>query len=365
MGDRFKALLASQLVAKIKEKHGENILTSADATRIRRVARIPSGIFFLDYALGGGFPAGRINIIWGHKSTGKTVISLRTLGNAQKLCANCHTFPDIDSGKCACGKFLETVCAFLDVEGTSWDAEWARLQGVDTNTVLLSVPEYAEQSLDIAEALFRSGDVDFVVLDSLAFLTPAKEIEESTGKALQAEQARVVGRAIRKFVSAFNYVGNRTGRRPTLICTNQIRMKVGLLFGNPEMQPSGHAPGFSATTETKTSGGEYKIDENTGRPIHVDLKFKIEKNKSSGPKVEGGWRLMLANTDTYKKGDVYEVPMMIDKGLQLGLVEKDGRKWKCLGTKYETKISLITKMTEDGDLKRQYASLLLKLLMTE
>jgi len=360
--DRLKALMSSELIKKIKKKHGSNILTPADEFRIKSVPRIPTGIFFYDYALGGGgFPAGRANIIWGHKSTGKTVLCFRAMGNAQKMCANCYTFPDEETGECSCGDFRETLCAFLDVEG-SWDHEWARLHGVNPDRVLLSVPEYAEQTLDIAEALLRSGDVDFLVIDSLAFLTPAKEIEESTAKALQAEQARVLGRGIRKFGAALNHMGSVTGRRPTLLFTNQIRMKVGLLFGNPETQPGGLAPGFSATTETKTYGGKYEMDETTGRPIHVDLSFRVEKNKSAGAKIEGEWRLMLADTTIKRKGEVYDEPAMVDMGIRVSLVRKEGSGWVCLGEKYKSKSALLKRMVAEPALKKKYGDVLMATL---
>jgi recombination protein RecA len=359
--DRFARLMQSDLIAKIQKKHGKSILTPADEFKIKRVPRIPTGIFFYDYALGGGFPAGRTNIVWGHKSTGKTVICLRAMGNAQKLCANCYTFPDPETGKCQCGKFRETICSFLDVEG-SWDHDWAKLHGVNPDRVLLSVPEYAEQTLDIAEALLRSGDVDFLVIDSLAFMTPAKEIEESAGKALQAEQARVLGRGIRKFGAALNHMGNVTGRRPTLLFTNQIRMKVGLLFGNPETQPGGYAPGFSATTETKTFGGKYEMDEVTGRPLHVDMSFRVEKNKSAGAKIEGEWRLMLADTTIKKKGEVYDEPAMVEMGIKIGLVEKDGNGWTCLGEKYRSKSLLTTALVEGPGLKAQFKDTMMSVL---
>lgn len=362
--DRFAALMASDLIASIRKKHGKNILAPADELQIKKMPRIPTGIFFYDYALGGGgFPAGRTNIIWGHKSTGKTVICLRAMGNAQKLCANCYTFPDAKTGKCHCKKFRETICAFLDVEG-SWDHDWARLHGVNPDRVLLSVPEYAEQTLDIAEALLRSGDVDFLVIDSLAFLAPENEIKESTAKALQAEQARVLGRGIRKFGAALNHIGNVTGRRPTLLFTNQIRMRVGVLFGNPETQPGGHAPGFSATTETKTFGGKYEMDEVTGRPIYVDMGFKIEKNKSASAKVEGGWRLMLADTELKRKGEVYEEPALVEMGIKVGIITKEGNGWLCLGEKHKSKSRLAVTLTEDSELKTKFITSLRSILET-
>jgi RecA/RadA recombinase len=248
----------------------------------------------------------------------------------------------------------------------TWDQEWAKINGVDTATVLLSVPEYAEQTLDIAEGLLRSGEVDFLVIDSLAFLTPAKEIEESTAKALQAEQARVLGRGIRKFGSALNKVGNQTGRRPTLLFTNQVRMKVGLLFGNPETQPGGNAPGFSATVEVKTHGGKYEMDEVTGRPRHVDLGFRVEKNKSAGAHMEGDWRLVLSDGGLKKKGQISEEPALVDKALALGLIEKvNQNNWKCLGESHRSKSEIVKLLATDPAMKYLFTRALLKVLLAD
>jgi recombination protein RecA len=374
MGERFDRLLASKLVADMRKSHGESIIVAARDYSIQRVPRIKTGIFMLDYALGGGFPAGRTNIIWGNKSTGKSDICVRALANAQRLCSNCYKtlpafssllVPDPDGvlDTCSCDDQREHVCAYLDVEGTI-DQEWARNHGVDTDTMLLSVPEYAEQTLDIAEGLLLSGEVDFLVIDSIAFMTPAKEIEESTAKALQAEQARVLGRGIRKFGAALNKLGNQTGRRPTLLFTNQVRMKVGLLFGNPETQPGGNAPGFSATTETKTYGGKYEMDDATGRPIHVDLQFRVEKNKSAGAHIEGEWRLMLSDGELKKKGEVYEEPLLVEKGLALGLIEKvNNNNWTCLGETHRSKSAIVKLLATDRAVKQVYTKALMNVLL--
>jgi recombination protein RecA len=160
-------------------------------------------------------------------------------------------------------------------------------------------------------------------------------------------------------------MGNVTGRRPTLLFTNQIRMKVGLLFGNPETQPGGYAPGFSATTETKTYGGKYEMDDVTGRPIHVDMGFRIEKNKSSGAKIEGEWRLMLSDTAIKKKGEVYEEPAMVEMGIKVGLVTKSGNGWECLGEKYRSKSLLVTTMVENTELKVKFAGMLMSILTAD
>lgn len=361
MGSRLDDYMASDLVKKVKKKYGANLVRTAADARVSKDRRIPTGIFMLDYALGGGFAGGGSNIIWGHKSTGKTAICTRTVGNFQRMCAACFTYPD-DSGKCECKKGpRDPIIAYENVEG-SWDSAWAAMNGLDENKMILSTPEFAEQALDIAEAHLRSGEVDLVVIDSIAFLTPAKEIEESTGKALQAEQARVVGRAVRKFNAAINYCGNRWNRRPTVIYTNQVREKLGVMFGSPETTPGGYAPGFAASTEVRTYGGKYLMDEVTRQPIHVDMKFKVDKNKVSGAKIEGEWRLMLTDTETRVKGEVADEEDLTDTGARVGLVTGSGSSWECLGEKYRGKSKVTERLLKDREFKLQYQEALLKVL---
>jgi len=315
IGSRVQRLLAAESVKKMKKLHGDLILTTGADERVAKSARIPSGVFPLDKALGGGWPQGRVNVIFGMKSSTKTTILLKTIAEAQRMCSNCWEYVqwsklvevaeefihpvtgEVTAGKvpallakgakpevraleskkprkewvitpvarwyphadgvtwrelfaverdargnpvpilgdeirpvCGCKKFREVVCAFIDVEGT-FDKPWALRNHVDLDKLLLSIPEYAEQSLDMADALMRSGECDIVVLDSIAFLTPAKEIEESTEKETMGVQPRVVGKGTRKFVSGLNSVGMHHGRRPTLFLTNQIRMKLGVMFG--------------------------------------------------------------------------------------------------------------------------------------
>jgi recombination protein RecA len=241
-GSRLSSFLASEMVKKLKKKHGEMALIRASDFKVQDVPRIPTGVFDLDYALGGGFPAGRISTLYGPKSSGKTTIFLKTIANAQQMCSDCFTFIDEEKGRCVCGECREFVIAFLDVEG-ALDIPWARKMGVDTEQMMIDIPEYAEAALDIGEALLRSGEVDILVLDSLAFPTPAKEIEVSVEKDLMGTQPRLIGKGVRKFLSAINGVGKESGRRPTVFFTNQIRYKLGVMFGDPETQP-----GVSAST---------------------------------------------------------------------------------------------------------------------
>jgi recombination protein RecA len=361
--NRIKSLLASEALAGLIKKHGKNILQPASEFGVEGCARIPSGIFRLDYALGGGFPAGRVNNVYGPKSGGKTTIYLKTLGNAQKMCATCWTFPD-EEGKCKCKKFRKALAAWIDVEGT-WDAPWALKHGVNLDELILSQPEYAEQSIDIADQLVRSTQLDVLVIDSLAFLTPSKEIEKSSNDELMGVQARTLGKGIRKFVSGLNGVALETGRRPTLLFTNQIRMKLGVMFGNPETQPGGHAPGFAASTETRVSSGKYEMDDESGRPISVELNFKVEKNKTSPAKMEGEYKMLLADTETKRVGDVLDEGWMVEQAEKIGLVEKKSGDWLCLGEKFSAKSHIERRAMTEPDYKRKLRDALMTILIPQ
>lgn len=334
--------------------------------RHQTMPRIPSGIFQLDYALGGGWPAGRVNTIYGPKSSSKTTTLLKTIGNAQKFCASCHTMSESnEDGEvlgCKCGEFRDMVCAFIDVEGT-WDEKWAKNAGIDVNRLLYSRPDFAEQSLDISEALIRSGDVDLLVLDSLAFLTPIKEIEESVEKETMGVQARLIGKGVRKLNAALNAVKNEHGRFPTIFFTNQIRMKLGVMFGNPETTPGGMAPGFVSTTEVKVWPGKYAMDETTGRPLHVDMNFRVEKNKSGPAKMEGSYRLILTDTEVKKVGEVYDEDQIVNIAQKYGLVEGSGSSWQCLGEKFPGKSPIERRLLTDLPFKKKLRDALMTVLL--
>lgn len=347
--DRLSAILASELFAKIQKKHGDSILMRASDFKVQQRPRISTGIFPLDYALGGGFPGGLVSTVYGDKSASKTTVLLKTISCAQKMCSICYKYLVDESWGCQCKKYREFVVAYLDVEGTL-DMGWARDLGVDPEKMIISIPEYAEQTLDIAEALVRSTECDILVLDSIAFLVPSKEIEESNEKAMMGVQAQIVGRGIRKLTAAANSVGNATGRRPTIFFTNQIRMKIGLIFGSPEVQSGGRAPGYAAATETKLSQGATEVDEGTQKPIHVDIKFKIEKNKTSGAKMEGSFRLHTSNSSVKKKGDITDEDQMLDWGEKTGMIQRNGG-YQCNGETFRLKGDLEKRLAKDPEFK--------------
>jgi recombination protein RecA len=325
------------------------------------VLRIPTGIFALDYALGGGFPAGRVNTVYGQKSSAKTTTLLKAIGQAQTLCAICFTLLE---GGCKCGENRDAVAAFIDIEGT-FEKSWAEAHGVQMDRLLISRPEYAEQGLDIAEAMLRSNECDILVIDSIAFLTAMKEIEESTEKDLVGTQARLLGKGIRKFVSALNQMANENaGRKPTIFLVNQIRQKVGLIFGNNEVQPGGMAPGFAASTETKFWSGKYKIDDDTKRTLSAEMNFRVEKNKTSAARMEGTFTLILAETATKKMGAVYDEDFLISMGEQIGLVERKGVVWHVLGKEFRKKEDMETALLTDLAFAAEMRKVLMQVLLT-
>lgn len=358
--DRFSAAFTSETFSKIRKKYGEGLLMKASDYAVQRVPRIPTSIFPLDYALGGGFPAGRVNMLYGPKSASKTTTFLKTIANAQKMCAACWQFTP-----CECGNYREPVVAFFDVEGTL-DAEWAQCHGVNTDRMLLSIPEFGEQVFDIGEGLLRSGDCDIMVVDSLAFLVPAKEVEElMEEKEFMGIQPRMIGKGIRKFIAAMNSAGNETGHRPTIFFTNQIRMKLGVMFGNPETTPGGMAAGFANSVEVRVSPGKAEVDEETGVPIAIDMRFKVEKNKCGPPKMEGEYRLYLSDNGFKKKGEIYDENIVIGFAQRMGLVTGAGASWKALGQQFGSKSAIEHEMFTNPEFSKSLRDATMKLLLNK
>ncbi len=359
-GGRMSNLLASDLIEKLKKKHGEMALLRASDFSVQNLPRIPTRILEFDYALGGGFPVGRVSTLYGQKSSGKTTIFLKTIASAQKMCSNCYQFVD-DKGKCPCKEYREFVIAYLDVEG-ALDLAWARKMGVDTTDMIISVPEYAEEALDIGEALLRSGEVDILILDSIAFLVPMKEIENSVEKDTMGQQPRLIGKGIRKFVAAMNGVGKDTGRRPTVFFTNQIRYKLGVMFGNPETTSGGQAPGFAASIEAKCIQRKIEIDDYTKKPLKGEFEVKVEKNKTFGPKIVGCYPMLLSDTKARAAGDILDELQYISWGEKCGLVTRD-KGYNCLGRNFRIKADLQEALETDQAFKAEVYETLLPLML--
>lgn len=381
---RLDKVLASDMMKATTKRFGASIIRRASEHHSSQSMFIPSGSLAMDWVLGGGWRVGGMHTVWGPKSSGKTSSVLITIGNAQQMCANCWNFAQfsdpttgevLDDPLCPCKKYRECLAAYINNEGT-WSESWAQNLGVDTSSLLLSEPAHAEASLDIAEAYIRSGDIDIIAIDSIAFLTPEKEIENVTSKETMGAQPRVLGKGIRKFVAALNHMGNTTGRKPTIFFTNQVRFKIGVMFGNPETQPGGMAPQFAATTEMKYRTAKYEIDKdedkdadkvdlNITKPMSVMFSFKNEKNKQGAAMMEGAFRLGLVNDDKYRKGAVCDETVIMDEAEKYEIIKKESSKWSVLGVPFDTKKLIQETLVKDTTFKRLLSKRVMECLLAD
>jgi len=320
---------ASQLAVFFKQaskNYGKGAVGFAVDHGHGNIKRITTGVFPLDVSLGGGLPVGRVSMFYGPKSSSKTTCFLRAAGRAQRMCSNCWTpafpiwTPHFTARKpaCVCGNYRETNVAWLDVEGV-WDDKWSD-RFLDRKKLVFAQPETGEQTCDIAHSLISSGAVDIVIIDSVAFMISTAELEKSASEASVANQARLLGNMFRKMVATTNAMGQNDGRRPTVWFTNQIRHKVGVMFGNPETVPGGFAQGFATSTETRMSPGKYKEDENK-MPYAVLMKLRNEKNKTAPAKMEAEYVLYVRDMEIKRAGQVADESYGVKIGRQLGLVD--------------------------------------------
>jgi recombination protein RecA len=349
-----------------RKKWGENVVGYAKDFKFKLIPRISSGVLPMDYALGGGFPVGRISMVYGHKSSAKTTLFLRAVGNAQKQCSSCWSLIKEREGspvpKCECGENRKTVIAWLDVEGC-WNDEWAR-NYCNPDEVILSQPDTAEQTIDLADSYVRSGVVDVIVIDSIAFMTAAVEIEKSATEQTMGVQARLIGVQMRKFVSGFNTLAQSDGRKPTVFLINQIRNKM-VLWGSPDVVPGGLAQGFATSTEVHCyTNNKYDMDDITGKPITQELRFRIDKNKVGPARIEGEYKLILSNTETKKVGEVIDEGWALTMGEKAGLITIAGQTVTCNGQTYRGKSTLERFWTQNKKEYQEFKDKLLPVLLT-
>jgi recombination protein RecA len=291
-----KQVILDETVKEIKDRFGEgSIMKLGDVKRVD-VAAIPTGAPSLDIALGiGGVPRGRIIEIYGPESSGKTTLALHIVANAQK----------------------NGSAAFIDAEH-ALDPAYAKKIGVNLEDLLISQPDNGEQALDIVEALVKSNAVDVIVVDSVAALTPQAEIEGEMGDSHMGRQARLMSQALRKLTA----IGAKSN--VTIIFINQIRMKIGVVFGNPETTTGGNALKFYASVrvEVRRAAQIKQGDQIVGNRV----KAKIVKNKVAPPFQTTEFDIMY-NEGISKEGD------LIDTGVKYEVVVKTGNSFSFGETK--------------------------------
>jgi len=277
-------------LAQITKTFGEgSIMRLGDAKGQTQIEAIPTGALSLDLALGiGGVPCGRIIEIYGPESSGKTTVMLHVVANCQK------------SGG---------IAAFIDAEH-ALDPAYAKKLGVNLDDLLVSQPDSGEEALTICETLARSNSIDVIVIDSVAALVPKAELEGDMGMATMGMQARLMSQALRKLAAILGK------SKTTCIFTNQLREKVGVMFGSPETTPGGKALKFYASVRIDIRRRE-ALKDSAGQVIGNHVKTKIVKNKVAPPFAEAEFDIMY-NQGINKQGSI------IDAGLRFGVLTKKG-----------------------------------------
>ncbi len=292
--DKKKALAAA--LGQIEKQFGKGSVMRLGENMGMQVDHIPTGSIGLDLALGiGGLPRGRIVEIYGPESSGKTTVALHCVAEAQKLGG---------------------TAAFIDAEH-ALDPVYAKALGVDIDSLLVSQPDTGEQGLDIAEALIRSGAIDIVVVDSVAALTPRAEIEGDMGDAVVGLHARMMSQAMRKLA------GSIAKSQCVAIFINQLREKVGVIYGNPEVTTGGRALKFYASVRLDVRRMEHL--KNGTELIGSHTRVKVVKNKVAPPFKEAEFDIM------YGEG-ISRTSELVDLGVKYGVVGKSGA-WFSLGEK--------------------------------
>jgi recombination protein RecA len=287
MADGREKALESALT-ELRKKYGDGAIMRLGESTHLSVEVIPTGSLALDIALGvGGIPRGRVTEVYGPEASGKTTLCQHIVAEAQKLGGN---------------------CAYIDMEH-ALDPAYAAKCGVDTDSLYVAQPDTGEQALEIAQTLIRSGGVNAVVVDSVAALVPRAEIEGDMGDATMGMQARLMSQALRKLSSAIRQTNT------AVIFTNQLRQKIGVMFGNPETTTGGMALKFYASVRLDVR--RIQAIKNGSEIVGSRTRVRVVKNKVAPPFREAEFDIMY-NEGISKTGD------LIDIGTQLGMITKRG-----------------------------------------
>ncbi len=308
--EKLKALQAA--MAKIEKDFGKGSIMKMGDEKVDNIDVIPTGSLGLDLALGvGGYPKGRIIEIYGPESSGKTTLAIHAIAEAQR-----------QGG----------IAAFIDAEH-AFDRFYAASLGVDTDNLLISQPDNGEQALEIADQLIRSAAVDIIVVDSVAALTPKAEIEGDMGDNKVGLQARLMSQALRKLTASINKTNT------TCIFINQLREKIGVMFGNPETTTGGNALKFYASVRLDIRKVTMLKDGDT--PVGNQVRVKVIKNKVAPPFRKAEFEI------TFGQG-ISQIGEIVDLGVEAGIIKKSGSWFSYGDTKIGQGREAVKRILEDN-----------------
>ena len=317
--EKNKALDAA--IAQITDNFGKGSVMKLGQRRAMDVESVSTGSLSLDIALGiGGLPKGRVVEVYGPESSGKTTLALQVVAEAQKAGG---------------------ICAFVDAEH-ALDPVYAKKLGVDTEELLISQPDTGEQALEIADTLVKSGSVSVIVVDSVAALTPRAEIEGEMGDHHVGLQSRLMSQALRKLT------GSISSTNTMMIFINQIRMKVGVIYGSPETSPGGKGMDFASSVICKVKRKGFIEDKAGSAPFGQNMEVTIQKNKTAPPNRSCLFSLFFRDSMPYVAGASNIAEQIVAVGEYWGLVKKTGA-WYELpnGEKYQGLLKTAEALSND------------------
>jgi recombination protein RecA len=330
-----------EFVSKLKKSFGQNAFQIAASAKYKEVPRISSGLFELDLALGGGWPKGRVSLIAGNYSSGKTRLATEAVKEAQRR--SIFTNKVIDDKTPAEMKVPHRV-AYIDAEGT-FDVSWAKHNGVDIDNLMLARPSSQEEAGEMLIGAVNSGSFDLIILDSLAQLMPQDDVDAAMDEGgygtIAAKNNNKMFRKLQAYLNKFQLSEESDVVLPSVIILNQVREKIGITFGAPKsIYPGGVGQSFfsSVIVELKASKTEYADQKSKTDPTIGNFHFFVEKNKVSVAKQGGSFQMALVDLpeDGFCRGEFIEIKQVWDRFMSSDLYKRDATSYSFKGKKYST-----------------------------